>query len=267
MSEAEKSRLEERIEVLWENPGSEAEDAVSEVVSGLDAGVYRCAEQVDGAWRVNTWVKKALAMHFRTQPVVTARFGPWTVRDRFALKQDAEEGGYRVAPSGAARHGSYVAPGATLMPSFVNLGCRVGEGTLVDTWVSLGTCAQIGDRVTLLPNTSIVGALHPIDALPAIVEDDCWVGSGAVIGAGVLVRTRAVVGHGTVIGAGQPIVDVTEGAPRVLDHVPADAIVINAAVDTGSGSSAPVRPAVVGYRRAGEPAHEALERVMRLPSA
>jgi 2,3,4,5-tetrahydropyridine-2-carboxylate N-succinyltransferase len=221
--------LRERIEAIWADPERlKAEsDVVEQAVSALDRGEIRVAEPDGaGAWHVNEWVKEAVLLYMRMRPMTPMEAGPFAYRDKVEPKRDFPEG-VRVVPPAVARHGSYVAPGAVLMPSYVNIGARVGENTMVDTWATVGSCAQIGADVHLAGGVGIGGVLEPIQARPVIVEDGCFIGSRAVIVDGVRVGEEAVLGANTVLTGSIPIIDVRGSHPVTLrGEVPPRAVVV-----------------------------------------
>ncbi len=158
-----------RIEALYELPAAEAaagRDEVEEAIRLLDTGEIRVAERGDEGWVANEWVKKAILVYFRIRVNEPIELGPYTYFDKVPLKR-----GVRVVPPAVARYGSYVAPGAVLMPSYVNIGAWVGSGTMVDTWATVGSCAQIGTDVHLSGGVGIGGVLEPPQATPVIIED------------------------------------------------------------------------------------------------
>jgi len=205
----------------------EVRGAVEATLAELDAGRLRVAEKHDGAWITHGWIQQAIALYFRLRPPQTVEVGPFEFHDKVPLKRDLAARGVRVVPPGVARYGSFLEPGVVMMPSYVNVGARVGEGTMVDTWATVGSCAQIGRRVHLSGGVGIGGVLEPPQSRPVIVEDDCFVGSRAVLVEGVLVEEGAVIGAGVVLTSSTPIVDVTGSEPRVSrGRVPARAVVI-----------------------------------------
>jgi 2,3,4,5-tetrahydropyridine-2-carboxylate N-succinyltransferase len=221
--------LRERIERIWADPDRlRAEsDVVEQAVTALDRGEIRVAEpDGQGAWRVNEWVKEAVLLYMRMRPMTAMEAGPFAYRDKVEPKREFPDG-VRVVPPAVARHGSYIAPGAVLMPSYVNIGARVGENTMVDTWATVGSCAQIGADVHLAGGVGIGGVLEPVQARPVIVEDGCFVGSRAVIVDGVRVGEEAVLGANTVLTGSIPIIDVRGSQPVTLHgEVPARAVVV-----------------------------------------
>lgn len=234
---------------IWER-GSEVLDArdrhaVDEVIALIDQGVLRAAEPRPGGWAVVPWVKKALDLYYRgAGPAVVSEAGPLTFRDRFPLKGDLEQAQIRVAPPAVARYGSFFSPGVTLMSCYVHLGAWIGRDSLIDSWVAIGTCAQIGDRVKILPCTSIVGSLYPLESPATVIEDDCHIGSGCVVGPGARVGRGSIVGSGVTISPSSPVVDVRGAEQEVLGFdVPENVVVIPGSVDVPRGS---YRQATVG---------------------
>jgi 2,3,4,5-tetrahydropyridine-2-carboxylate N-succinyltransferase len=220
--------LRERIEAAWEQPDRLAAgaDAVEAVIDALDAGELRVAERAGRAWTVNEWVKQAILLYFRLRPMVPMQAGPFAYRDKIEPKH-AYPAGVRVVPPAVARHGAYVSPGAVLMPSYVNIGAWVGPGTMVDTWATVGSCAQIGADVHLAGGVGIGGVLEPLQARPVIVEDGCFVGSRAVVVDGVRVGEEAVLGANLVLTASIPIIDVRGSQPVThRGEVPPRAVVV-----------------------------------------
>lgn len=201
--------------------------AVEETVRRLDRGEVRSAEPSGSDWVVNEWVKKAILLYFRLRDVETVEVGPFEYRDKIPLKHDHGASRVRVVPPGVARYGSFLAEDVVMMPSYVNIGAWVGPGTMVDTWATVGSCAQIGARVHLSGGVGIGGVLEPVQARPVIVEDDCFIASRCIVTEGVIVHERAVLGANVVLTASTPIVDVTGSEPREhRGEVPAGAIVV-----------------------------------------
>jgi 2,3,4,5-tetrahydropyridine-2-carboxylate N-succinyltransferase len=210
----------------------EVRGAVEGALAELDAGRLRVAEKRAAAgggaeWVTHGWLQQAIALYFRLRTSVTHEVGPFEFHDKVPLKHDLAAARVRVVPPGVARYGSFLEPGVILMPSYVNVGARVGEDTLVDTWATVGSCAQVGRRVHLSGGVGLGGVLEPPQSRPVVVEDDCFIGSRAVIVEGVLVEEAAVVGAGVVLTASTSIVDVTGPEPIVIrGRVPAGAVVI-----------------------------------------
>jgi 2,3,4,5-tetrahydropyridine-2-carboxylate N-succinyltransferase len=201
--------------------------AVEGTLAALDAGDLRVAEPQGDAWVTHGWIQQAIALYFRMRVSVTMEVGPFEYHDKIPLKKNLAALGVRVVPPGVARYGSFLERGVILMPGYVNVGARVGEGTMVDTWATVGSCAQIGRRVHLSGGVGIGGVLEPPQAQPVIIEDDCFVGSRVIAVEGVRVREGAVLGAGVVLTASTPVIDVT-GATAVTTRgeIPARAVVI-----------------------------------------
>ncbi len=201
--------------------------AVVQALHGLDRGELRVAQKVDGEWKVNAWLMQAVNLYFGVTGMETQDYGPFQVRDKIPLKKDLEQAGVRVVPGGVARFGSHLEAGAVLMPGFVNIGARVGANSMVDTWATVGSCAQVGANVHLAGGVGIGGVLEPPGARPNIIEDGCFIGSRCIIVEGALVEEEAVLGANVVITASTPIIDVT-GEKEVVykGRVPARSVVI-----------------------------------------
>ena len=204
--------------------------AVEGAVAALDAGDIRVASPPaapGGEWVTHAWVKQAILLYFRMHTSETWTAGPMEFFDKVPPKRNLEAAGVRVVPPGVARYGSFLEKGVILMPGYVNIGARVGEGTMVDTWATVGSCAQIGRRVHLSGGVGIGGVLEPPQAAPVIIEDDCFVGSRVIVVEGVRVETGAVLGAGVVLTASTTIIDVRgEQAIESRGRIPARAVVI-----------------------------------------
>ena len=223
--------IQQLIEQAWENREllqvDAAQQAVRTAVDMLDRGELRIAEKVDGSWKVNEWLKKAVLLYFPINQMETIEAGPFEYHDKIALKQHYAEQQVRVVPPAVARYGAYLAPGVVMMPSYVNIGAYVDSGTMVDTWATVGSCAQIGKHVHLSGGVGIGGVLEPVQAAPVIIEDHCFIGSRCIIVEGALVEEEAVIGANTVITASTHIIDVTQAEPVTYKgHVPARSVVI-----------------------------------------
>ena len=204
--------------------------AVEGAVAALDAGDLRVASPPaapGGEWTTHAWLQQAILLYFRLHVSGVVEAGGLEFFDKVPAKRNLESLGVRVVPPGVARYGSFLAPGVILMPGFVNIGARVGEGTMVDTWATVGSGAQIGARVHLSGGVGIGGVLEPPQAQPVIVEDDCFVGSRAIVVEGVRVERGAVLAAGVVLTASTPIVDVRSPGPvEIRGRVPERAVVI-----------------------------------------
>ena len=207
----------------------EARHAVRQTIARLDLGRLRVASPGASGepWVVHTWVKQAILLYFAIQDMHTQTLGPFEYRDKIPLKRDWEQSGVRCVPPATARYGSYLAPGAVLMPSYVNIGAWVGKNTMVDTWATVGSCAQIGDNVHLAGGVGIGGVLEPASAQPVVVEDGCFLGSRAIVVEGVHLEAEVVLGANVVITASTPIIDVTgPTAVTLKGRVPARSVVV-----------------------------------------
>jgi 2,3,4,5-tetrahydropyridine-2-carboxylate N-succinyltransferase len=213
--------------------------AVEGTVAALDCGDLRVAERgpqrerVGGApspgaeWITHGWIQQALALYFRLRISKTIEAGPFEFHDKIPLKKNLAAAGVRVVPPGMVRYGAFLEPGVIVMPAYVNIGARVGEGTLVDTWATVGSCAQIGKRVHLSGGVGIGGVLEPPQSRPVIVEDDCFIGSRVILVEGVLIESGAVLGAGVVLTSSTPVVDVTRAEAAIMrGRVPPRAVVI-----------------------------------------
>jgi len=218
--------LARRIEELWD-AGELDSEPIEEAVALLDRGEARVAERQDGEWTVNEWTKKAILLYFRLRKVAPMDVGGLHFLDKIPVKNDYAERGVRVVPPGVARYGSFLSEGVILMPGFVNIGAWVGPGTMVDTWATVGSCAQIGADVHLSGGVGIGGVLEPPQARPVIVEDGAFLGSRAVVVEGVVVGERAVIAPNVVLSASIPIIDVTGPAPvEHRGYVPPRSVVL-----------------------------------------
>jgi len=227
MTKPDLASLEKTVEKAFDerdavNTGTRGEvrDAVEAALELLDKGAVRVAErQADGNWTVNQWLKKAVLLSFRLNAMEVIKGGPgdsvWW--DKVSSKFDGwssnefETAGFRAVPNCVVRRSAYIAPGVVLMPSFVNLGAHVGEGTMVDTWATVGSCAQIGKNVHLSGGVGIGGVLEPLQAGPVVIEDNCFIGARSEVVEGCIVREGAVLGMGVFIGKSTKIVDRDTG--------------------------------------------------------
>ena len=250
------SEFEPIINEAWEHRGDispdthgDVKDAVVAALDALDCGEARIAEPVGEAgqnapveWRVHQWLKKAVLLSFRLFPnerivggpgaggwwdKVPSKFESWT-------SEDFERAGLRAVPPCAVRHGSYVAPNAVLMPSYINIGAYVGKGTMVDTWATIGSCAQIGANCHISGGVGIGGVLEPLQANPVIIEDNCFVGARSEVAEGVIVREGAVLSMGVFLGASTKIVNRDTG-DIIYGEVPPYAVVVPGTLPSAKG--------------------------------
>ena len=224
------AELERTIKAAYEageHDTHEVRRAVAAALDLLDAGQVRVAEKRGGDWVVNQWLKQAILLSFRQRGMTTEEVGPFEYHDKVPLKHGYADAGVRVVPPAVVRHGAFVESGAILMPSYVNIGAWVGSGTMVDTWATVGSCAQIGRNVHLAGGVGIGGVLEPPGARPVIIEDDAFIGSRCIVVEGVVIEAGAVLGAGTVVTASTAIVDVTGDEPETSKgRIPARAVVI-----------------------------------------
>ena len=232
---------EKRAEISAATKG-EVRDAVEEALAALDSGSMRVAErrldmEGPGAWVVNQWLKKAVLLSFRLNDMAVIGGGPGRAHwwDKVASKFDGwgedefRAAGFRAVPGCVVRRSAFIAPGVILMPSFVNLGAHVGRGTMVDTWATVGSCAQIGANCHLSGGVGIGGVLEPLQADPVIIEDNCFIGARSEVVEGVRVGEGAVLGMGVYIGQSTKIVDRATGEV-FMGHVPPYSVVVSGAL-------------------------------------
>jgi 2,3,4,5-tetrahydropyridine-2-carboxylate N-succinyltransferase len=219
------------IEAAWSDRSlleqASTQDAIRQVIAQLEVGALRVAEPNGDDWKVNEWVKKAVVLYFPIQQMETIEVGPFEFHDKIPLKKNYAELGVRVVPHAIARAGSFLEEGVIMMPSYVNIGAWVGSGTMVDTWATVGSCAQIGRHVHLSGGVGIGGVLEPLQATPTIIEDNCFIGSRCIVVEGVRVRKEAVLGANVVLTKSTKIIDVT-GPEEVIytGEVPERSVVI-----------------------------------------
>jgi 2,3,4,5-tetrahydropyridine-2-carboxylate N-succinyltransferase len=219
----------------------ELELALEEVIELLDSGRARVASPGPAGWIVHEWLKKAVLLYFRTRDNDVFSAGYTQFFDKIPLKyathgaEQLRAGGVRVVPAALARRGAYVAPGAILMPSYINIGAYVSENTMVDTWATVGSCAQIGRNVHLSGGVGIGGVLEPLQASPTIIEDDCFIGARSEVVEGVVVERGAVISMGVYLGASTKIYDRASGEV-LYGRVPAGAVVVPGNLPAKDGS-------------------------------
>ncbi len=215
-------------------------DAVNSVIDQLDAGTLRVAEKINGQWETHQWIKKAVLLSFRLQDNAVLKDGYSQYYDKVASKfagfsaNDFAQAGYRVVPPAAARRGSYIAKNVILMPSFVNIGAYVDESTMVDTWATVGSCAQIGKNVHLSGGVGIGGVLEPLQANPTIIEDNCFIGARSEIVEGVVVEAGSVISMGVFIGQSTKIYHRQTGEV-LYGRVPAGSVVVSGSLPSSDG--------------------------------
>ncbi len=210
-------QLRKLVEEAWENRQflefPEYARAIETVILRLDRGELRVAEPIGSRWHVNDWIKKAVILYFPIRSMEVIETGPFVFHDKMKLKTNFKEQGVRVVPHGIARYGAFLARGVIMMPSYVNIGAYVGEGTMIDTWATVGSCAQIGKNVHLSGGVGVGGVLEPVQASPVVIEDNVFVGSRAIVVEGVRVERDAVLGANVVLTASTKIIDVSGAEP------------------------------------------------------
>ena len=205
-------------------------EAVETVLEDLDKGRLRVASPPssdDGEWTVHAWIKQAILLYFAIRAMEKIEVGPFEFHDKIPLKKGLDAAGVRVVPPGVVRYGAHVARGAIVMPGYVNIGAFVGAGTMVDTWATVGSCAQVGANVHLSGGVGLGGVLEPPSATPVIIEDGAFIGSRVIVVEGVRVGKEAVIGAGVVLTASTVILDVSGNEPKEYrGYVPARSVVI-----------------------------------------
>jgi 2,3,4,5-tetrahydropyridine-2,6-dicarboxylate N-succinyltransferase len=232
--------FERRAELTPANTPRELGEALEQCLTLLDSGRVRVAEPRAGGWVVNQWLKKAVLLYFRTHDNRAIDAGFTRFFDKVPLKYAAASdeqlraGGARIVPHAVVRRGAYIAADAVLMPSYVNIGAYVGEGTMIDTWATVGSCAQIGRNVHLSGGVGIGGVLEPLQASPTIIEDGCFIGARSEIVEGVVVEAGAVISMGVFIGQSTRIYDRTSGS-ILQGRVPAGSVVVSGTLPSADG--------------------------------
>ena len=256
------------IDSCWEdrdnitsNTTGEVREAILEALNLLDGGKVRVASKENGKWHVHQWLKKAVLLSFRLNPMtriaggtnsswydkVPSKFEGWS-------EHEFESAGFRAVPSAVVRHSAFIAPNVVLMPSFVNLGAYVDEGAMIDTWATVGSCAQIGKNVHISGGVGIGGVLEPLQAGPVIIEDNCFIGARSEVAEGVIVEEGAVLSMGVFIGASTKIVD-RESGEIFMGRVPAYSVVVPGTLPGKSrddGTTAPGLYAAIIVKRVDE---------------
>ncbi|GAB4121545.1 MAG: 2,3,4,5-tetrahydropyridine-2,6-dicarboxylate N-succinyltransferase [Rhodothalassiaceae bacterium] len=233
--------LRQAIEKVWDErealtPATrgEARDAVEAALDGLDRGTFRVASKGADGWIVQDWLKKAVLLSFRLNDMVLIEGGPGTntawfdkVPSKFEgwSAADFRRAGFRAVPGAIVRRSAFIGRGAVLMPCFVNLGAHIGEGTMIDSWATVGSCAQIGANVHLSGGVGVGGVLEPLQAAPVVIEDDCFIGARSEVAEGVIVERGAVLSMGVYLGASTKIIDRATGEVH-MGRVPAYSVVV-----------------------------------------
>ncbi len=242
------NELQQIIEQAWEDranlcPGEVSArigDVVAQVLGQLDSGSLRVAEKIDGQWTTHQWIKKAVLLSFRLEDNVLMDAGPMRYFDKVPTKfahyatHDFQNGGFRVVPPAVAQRGSFIGKNVVLMPSFVNIGAYVDEGTMIDAWATVGSCAQIGKNVHLSGGVGIGGVLEPLQANPTIIGDNCFVGARSEVVEGVIVEDNCVISMGVYIGQGTKIYDRATGEVT-YGRIPEGSVVVSGNLPSADG--------------------------------
>ena len=237
------SDIEKIINEAWENRDNvnqdseqSLKDTINQMIADLDSGKVRVAEKINGEWVTHQHIKKAIMLSFRIYPMENLN-GPYSswydkahlLKGKTAgwTKEDHEKAGFRMVPNSPVRKGSFVGKNAVLMPCYVNIGAYIGKGTMVDTWATVGSCAQIGENVHISGGVGIGGVLEPVQASPVIIEDNVFLSSRSIIVEGVIIRKEAVLGANVVLTASTKIIDVTNSVSKeIKGEIPARSVVI-----------------------------------------
>jgi 2,3,4,5-tetrahydropyridine-2-carboxylate N-succinyltransferase len=241
-------QLREQVENGWEQRGTLApgrcdpalREALDEVLHRLEEGSLRVAEPGEAGWRVNAWIKQAILLHFRVSWNRVLRGDTRHYFDKVGLRfadasDPVEDSGARVVPPAVVRQGAHIGADAVLMPCYVNIGARVGAGSMIDTWATVGSCAQIGEGVHVSGGAGIGGVLEPLQANPTIIEDGCFIGARSEVVEGVIVEKDAVIGMGVFLGQSTRIYDRDSGE-TITGRVPAGSVVVAGSLPAADGS-------------------------------
>ncbi|MEO7571965.1 MAG: 2,3,4,5-tetrahydropyridine-2,6-dicarboxylate N-succinyltransferase [Acidimicrobiales bacterium] len=212
----------------WEAADDQAMSVVRRAINLLDTGQARVAEVIDDNVVVHEWLKRALLLYLVGAPMETSQVGPFEISDRVPLKSGLADAGVRALPGSIVRWGAFIGSNSVLMPSFVNVGARVGTGTMIDTWATVGSCAQVGNNVHISGGVGLGGVLEPPQAAPVIIEDDAFVGSRSMVTEGARVGPGAMLGAGVVLNPSIPVIDAETGTEVGRGIVPPWCLVINA---------------------------------------
>lgn len=232
---------ENRSSINSDNTDSTLRNAIAQTIQALDEGRLRVAEKINGTWVTNQWIKKAVLLSFRLQDNALMGQAPLQFYDKVELKfagystQDFANRGFRVVPPATARKGAYIGKEVVLMPSYVNIGAYVGEGTMVDTWATVGSCAQIGRHVHLSGGVGIGGVLEPLQANPTIIEDNCFIGARSEVVEGVIIEENSVLAMGVYLSQSTKIYDRATGTVS-YGRVPAGSVVVPGSLPAADGS-------------------------------
>ncbi|CAN5471420.1 2,3,4,5-tetrahydropyridine-2,6-dicarboxylate N-succinyltransferase [soil metagenome] len=260
--------LREIIDAAWEQrdapPSAGSREAVAKAIALLTEGKIRAAEpSTSGVWTVNDWVKKAILLFFRYSSNQPIDAGALQFFDKVPVQGDWERKGVRVVPPAIVRIGAHVSAGVILMPSFVNIGAHIGAGTMIDTWATVGSCAQVGANCHISGGVGIGGVLEPLQAAPVIIENNCFIGARSEVAEGVRVREGAVLAMGCYVGAATKIVDAVNGGQILRGEIPPRAVVVPGAIPSPDGSHSTYALIIKKYRDEKTDAKTALNEILR----
>jgi 2,3,4,5-tetrahydropyridine-2-carboxylate N-succinyltransferase len=258
------SNLIASIEQAWDRdaPSGPTRSAIAAVLDRLETGSLRVAEKRGGAWAVNEWVKKAILLHFRFTPSERILGGDLAWDDKVTPRTDLGASGVRAVPPAVVRRGAHVEAGVVLMPCFVNIGAWIGAETMIDTWSTVGSCAQIGRRCHISGGVGIGGVLEPVQARPVIIEDDVFIGARSEVAEGVLVEEGAVLAMGCFVGATTKIFDAESGE-TITGRIPSRAVCVPGTLPSRDGSHATYAVIIKKRRDARTDARTALNEILR----
>lgn len=250
------------------NAAHQGREAVEEALRQLDEGKIRVCTKEGDTWTTHAWVKQAILMYFRVMEMKDIEVGPFVYRDKIPLKTNFKQLGVRVVPPAVARYGSFLESGVVMMPSYVNIGAWVGSGTMVDTWATVGSCAQVGANVHLSGGVGVGGVLEPAQASPVIIEDSAFIGSRAIIVEGVRIGSEAVLGANVTLTASTPIVDLRSGSRTISKgFVPPRCVVVPGTLEKeapGGGGKIHTQCAyIIGERKASTDLKTSLNAALR----
>lgn len=259
--------LESTINEIWDAPNAladaEARQAVQESLGLLDNGSLRIAEKIDSEWITHEWLKKAVLLYFRFHDNVKMQAGELEWFDKVPLKTDWEAADVRAVPTAIARFGSFIEPGSILMPCYINIGARVGAGTMIDTWSTIGSCAQVGSNCHISGGVGIGGVLEPLQANPVIVEDDVFIGARSEVAEGAIVCAGAVLAMGCFVGASTRIFDETRGEQLPPGKIPPRAVCVPGSVPSKKAECSTYAIILKKYRDERTDARTALNSILR----
>lgn len=261
-----RQRWANEIDRAWSEPNNlnpETTGVIEEVIEALDTGSLRVVERGDGGvWHVHAFVKRAILLYFRGREIQRYDAGVFEYRDKFPLKGDWEKWGVRVVPPATVRRGAFVSPGVILMPSYVNIGAWIGPGTMIDTWSTVGSCAQVGANCHISGGVGIGGVLEPVQARPVIIEDNVFIGARCEVAEGVRVGAGAVLSMGCYVGASTRVYNALTGE-TLIGEIPERAVVFPGALPAKDGSHSVYALIIKKYRDERTDARTALNDALR----